>query len=276
MNLVSNIYDIKEKMACITLDFEMDYGHRVGEFNILHKKKDLNELANLFSDLDIPVSTFIRTDLLINYPSCIEIIKKIAKDYHAHSHSHSHSDFKSQEEISASSEIFEKQFGYKPIGYRAPYGVLHDKDIDIIKQYGFKFSSSVFPSFRPGKFNNLSFPNTPFMYDNNVIELPFAAVPKLRYTISLSYLKLLGFSINKAMFSMFGLPNVLVFDSHLHDYIIDEKSFSKLPLKMKMAWGINKYAGITYFKDFIRLLRKNNYKFMTMTDLYNLIYKSHP
>jgi hypothetical protein len=276
MNNVSKILNVNEKLACITLDFELDYGDRIGEFNILEdNEKDLFDLATLFSDFDIPISTFIRTDILTNYPKSLDVIKKIAKDYHCHSHTHNTKSFDSRIEISNSASTFKRYFGYKPVGYRAPQGVLYNKDIDFIKKCGFKFSASIFPSYRPGKFNNLSTPIDPFVYDNGIMELPFAVIPKLRYTVSLSYLKLLGINMNKILFSMFGLPSVVVFDSHLHDYIVNEKSFSKLPPQLRIAWGKNKYLGIKYFSIFIELLRKKKYRLITMTQLHNYLKEAY-
>lgn len=270
-NKVSKIFNIDEKLVCITLDFEMDYGDRIGEFNILNDEKGLSELGELFSDLDVPVSAFIRTDVLMNYPKTLDIIRMLASDYHCHSHTHNTRSFDSKREISNTASTFERYFGYKPIGYRAPLGILYNGDIDIIKDCGFRFSSSIFPSCRPGKFNNLSMPINPFIYNNGIVELPFAVIPKIRYPIALSYLKLLGFHVNKILFSVFGLPNVLVFNIHLHDCILNEKSFNKLPFRLKIAWGINKYSGMEYFKIFIELLKKKGYCFVTMTGLYNLV-----
>lgn len=266
---MSKLFTINERLACITLDFEMDYGDRIEEFNLLDNEKELFDLARLYSDLGIPVSTFIRTDILINYPKSLDIIKMIATDYHSHSHTHNTKSFDSEIELSTTVSTFESYFGYKPMGYRAPQGVLYKGDLDIIKKCGFKFSASVFPSCRFRKFNNLSMPINPFLYDNGIMELPFAVIPKVRYTISLSYLKLLGINMNKILFSSFGLPNIVVFDSHLHDYIVNEKSFRKLPPHLRIAWGINKYSGIKYFRIFVELLKKKKYRFITMTELYN-------
>lgn len=270
MENISKVFNIKEKLACITLDFEMDYGDRINDFNILKfNEKEIFNLAKVFLDLDIPISAFIRTDLLTNYSKSLDVIEKIAKDYHSHSHTHNVENFDNKQEISNSVSVFEKYFGYQPIGYRSPQGVLNNNDVKVIENCGFKFSSSVFPSFRPGKFNNLSIPISPFIYENNIIELPFSVVPKLRYVISLTYLKLLGLRMNNILFSLFGLPNVIIFDSHLHDYIINEKSFNQLPVRLRLAWGRNKYSGVRYFKNFIKLLKGKKYKFITMTDLYN-------
>lgn len=271
MKNISKIFYIKERLVCVTLDFEMDYGDRIKEFNILDDEKALSDLAKLFSDSGVPISAFIRTDVLINHPGSLDIIKKIANDYHCHSHTHNTRNFDSEAEISTTFETFEKYFGHKPLGYRAPQGILYDNDIDLLKNLGFKFSSSIFPSYRPLKYNNLFMPIQPFIYSNGIMELPFSVIPKLRYTISLSYLKLLGFNINNVLFNLFGLPNVIIFDSHLHDYIVNEESFSKLPKGLKFVWGINKYSGQKYFKDFISLLKSKGYRFITMSELYNYL-----
>jgi hypothetical protein len=275
MNNIARIFDVKEKLACVTLDFEMDYGDRVEEPNILNNKQELTDLSGVFTELKVPVSAFVRTDMLVNYPQSLNAVKQIAQDFHCHSHTHNTKVFNSKEEIPKSQSIFKEYFGCAPLGYRAPQGVLYPGDLEIIKECGFKFSASIFPSYRPGKFNNFSMPQDNFMYDNGILEFPFAAVPKLRYIISMSYLKLLGFPASKALFSMFGLPNVLIFDSHLHDYIVNHESFTKLSPKIKFAYVINKYSGIKYFKSFVGLLKDKGYRFITVTQLYEHIKQSY-
>ncbi|MBF0485495.1 MAG: polysaccharide deacetylase family protein [Candidatus Omnitrophica bacterium] len=260
-----------KKFVCITLDFEEDYGDRVGNFNILDDSKGLEELKDVFVREKTPVSAFITTGLLLKYPKSFDCVRMLAQDYHGHSHTHNTRDSVSKKEIADTAETFEKFFGHRALGYRAPQGVLREGDIDLMKRHGFKFSSSVFPSYRPGKFNNLNMPPTPFLYDNGIMELPLAAVRGMRLTISLSYLKLLGFPFNQALYSVFGLPDILIFDSHLHDYLVSEKSFSRLPWELRVAWGNNKHAGIRYFRKFMALLRAKGYEFITMTDLYLML-----
>jgi peptidoglycan/xylan/chitin deacetylase (PgdA/CDA1 family) len=262
-----------EKLACVTIDFETDYGDRVGgAFNILHGcRPQIHELASLYAELRVPVSAFVRTDLLTTHPACLDVLPALACDLHCHSHTHNTRSFDSPYEISATADAFRAAFGRDPVGYRAPQGVLHPGDVDLLNEQGFKFSSSVFPSYRPGKFNNLSMPNAPFVYDNGLVELPFAVVPSVRYTISLSYLKLLGYGANRLLYSTFGLPEVLVFDSHLHDYILSEESFRQLPKKLRLAWGINRHNGPAYFKRFVTMLKTRGYRFITMTDLYHRV-----
>jgi len=262
------------KLAAITIDFEQDYGDRVGQFNILDDRPGIDLLINLFASHGVPISAFVQTNLFDRYPRAREVLTALAADLHAHSHTHDTRTFDGDYEIPTSYAEFERVMGQGPLGYRAPQGVLHPGDIDRIRSAGFCFSSSIFPSFRPGKFNHRGFPLTPFLWENGLLELPFAAIPLLRYVISLSYLKLMGWSLNRSLFTLLGLPRVIVFDSHLHDYLFNEKSFRQLPTKVRLAWGINRKAGLKYTDRFIGLLKSKGYRFVTMTELYHLALKS--
>ena len=37
----------------------------------------------------------------------------------------------------------------------------------------------VFPSFRPGKYNNLLLPASPIVYENGFVEMPFSVIKKI-------------------------------------------------------------------------------------------------
>ncbi len=72
--------------------------------------------------------------------------------------------------------------------------------------------------------------------------------------VSLSYLKLLGWGPNRLLMALCGLPEVLVFDSHLHDYIFCQESHAQLPAKLKLAWGIRRGHGLDYAARFLDIL----------------------
>ena len=226
-------FSTKKKLACITLDFEKDYGDRIGEFNIINEAVELDKLKKQFEKLNIPLSLFLTTNIFEDYPESFELATTLGNDFHSHSHTHNTKNIDSQFEIKKSKSVFNNLFKQNPLGYRAPQGVLKPGDIELLQNNGYKFSSSVFPSFRPGKYNNLLLPTSPIVYENGFVEMPFSVIKKIRYTFSLSYLKLLGLNFNKLLISSFGLPNIVVFDSHLHDYIINEKSFNELPMLVK-------------------------------------------
>ena len=262
---------LNKKYACITLDFEEDYGDRVNEFNIYKNSFDkIEELKSLYDSLEIPVSAFITTNIL-DKDNIAEVIKWLANDYHCHSHSHNTQSFDSKNEITTCFSKFKEHFGYEPLGYRAPKGVLYPGDIQLIKDTGFSFSSSLFPSIRIGTFNNLKSPQAPFIYDTGLLEIPLAVVNKIRLIVSLSYQKLLGSSLSHGLYKTFGLPNIVVYDSHLHDYIISEKSFAQLPAFMRSVYSVNKDSGKQIFYDFVNYLKTEGYSFITMTDLLSIL-----
>ena len=268
-------YLTNKKLACITLDYEKDYGDRIGEFNIIDQSVELNGLKDLFNKLDIPVSLFVTTNLLEDFSDSFNLATSLGNDFHSHSHTHNTNYPDTQYEIKQSKLVFEKYFKSSPIGYRAPQGVLNPGDRDLLIKAGYNFSSSVFPSFRPGKYNNLSSSIKPTIYENGFVEMPFAVVKKIRYTFSLSYLKLLGIQLNKLLISSFGLPNIVVFDSHLHDYITNEESLKQLPPNIRRAYSIRKNLGMQYMEEAVLLLKKQGYEFITMTELYEEIKSNH-
>ena len=69
-----------KKIACITLDFEKDYGDRIGEFNIL-SNKEITELAQFLQELQIPLSLFITTNVLEKYPSSLKLQNLLVKTF---------------------------------------------------------------------------------------------------------------------------------------------------------------------------------------------------
>ncbi len=258
-----------EKLCCLTCDIEMDYGWRVRQFNILKEnRREIAELGDLARMLDVPLSLFIVTRLLDDYPELNQVVRELGKDWHTHSHTHNLNAFNSRNEFTSMVESFKTHFGYHPLGYRAPLGVLRDGEIDLLKECGLSFSASVFPSYRPGQFNYMDKPTQPFRYENGLLELPFATFPKVRAILSLSYLKLYGWPLFRLLAAGAGLPEILVLDSHLHDYFINETSFRQLPLKLRLAWGRNGGRGNELFTRFVHFLRERDYRFLTMTELY--------
>lgn len=266
-NLPPHLKD--KKIACITLDYELDYGDRTNEFNILNDNFDeIKQLGTVFKDCETPISTFIRTDMFNDYKNSIDALKLISNDFHCHSHTHNTKNFKSDYEIKTNKEIFCDTFGTEPLGYRAPCGVLNDGDTDLLLKNGFKFSSSIFPSYRPKKFNNLHLPQLPFLHENGLLEIPFATCNLFRIVYSMSYLKLLGFPLIKSLNALTGLPNILIIDSHLHDFIYNQKSVEKLPTLPRLAWSRNKKNSLKIYQKMINYLREQGYTFLNMTELY--------
>jgi hypothetical protein len=258
------------KIACFTLDLELDYGVRTGKFNIPTHDDELQDFQRSLRREGIPLSLFVVTSLLDRFPESLRIARLLGSDWHSHSHTHALERFDAEAELAESARTFQNHFGRPPLGYRAPQGLLRPEDVPRLAQAGFKFSSSIFPSYRPGKYNHLLRPLAPLLYENGVLELPLGTLPGLRYTISASYLKLLGSALSRLLFRTFGIPDILVIDSHLHDFIVDPRSYAKLSCGVRTAYAIRKHRGLDCLVALARHLRAQGYAFLTMTELFEL------
>jgi peptidoglycan/xylan/chitin deacetylase (PgdA/CDA1 family) len=264
------------KLACITVDVEYDFGARVKEFKICRDNQaELADLKQYFKSQSLPLTAFVQTQLLEDSAEQSDFVKGYFDDFHAHSHTHKTSGQDFAYEISKSREIFRKHFGYSPVGYRAPQGVICPGYYTMLEDAGYSFSSSIFPSFRPGKFNNLRKPLRPYRVGKAVVELPMAALPAFRLITSMSYLKLFGWGFYKTLYSMAKTPPVIIFDSHLHDYIPNASSYRELPLAWRMIYSRNRNNSLKLFDAMVAFLKKRGYEFVTCTELFRRVAGPH-
>lgn len=97
------------------------------------------------------------------------------------------------------------------------------------------------------------------------MEIPFTSLSPFRITLSISYIKLLGLNFYKKL----ALPNVVCFGSHVHDFIVDDDSFDKLPLIWRLIYSRNKYNGTELCIDYLEYVRRKGYEFCYMSDIYS-------
>jgi peptidoglycan/xylan/chitin deacetylase (PgdA/CDA1 family) len=262
--------DINGKFACVTLDLENDwyleepgYDHLTFEY--------IDQYVDLITDLDLPVSVFVVGNTLESYPEGVETIQEsIDSEFHLHSFSHDLTksyDFLNEIEHGIAS--FESFFGRRPRGYRAPQGNITPEEVRHLDEAGFEFDSSVFPSYRPGIYNNLAAPIRPYRPPgtDQLIEYPIGAVPKIRIPLSQSYLKLLGRPYLWAL-KRLPLPDMLVFDSHLQDFF-RTASHDRLDIPIRQIHKRNLSNSIELFRKLVRVLRDRGYEFMTLSHVHD-------
>ena len=252
--------------ACFTLDFELDYGGRVKAFDTLKERQGHLHLKKILEQHGAPLSAFVQTSVLKSFPESKDVLKLLADEVHSHSHSHASNHFQSKEELERSLSILESTFSQKAYGYRAPYGKLYPNDLDLIQSLGYAFDSSVFPSIRPGKFNNLSSPIEPWYWDNGLLELPFGVLPYARLILGISYLKLLGPNFYQMLMKLTGLPRVLMFYGHMHDFFPTSAVQTFSPA-LKFAFGRNGHRPMEITDTFLGNLKERGYTFLTVNEL---------
>jgi len=259
----------RQKTACITLDLESDwFVDRPGRTYLTVEY--LSEYIDLIQSVDVPVSVFVVGRLLEERPDVVERLRtELDTEFHLHSYAH---DPKMPDgfrtDLREGIEAFESFFGRRPQGYRAPLGKISDQQLTTLDREGFEFDSSIFPSYRPGAYNNLSAPTEPYRPHNTdrLVELPVGVVPYLRIPTAQSYLKLGGQSYVRLL-DMLAPPDPLVFVSHLHDFFeTPANEYRSQP--MKAIQERNLEESTTLFRALIRRLTASGYRFSTIRELY--------
>jgi len=268
-----------KKTACLTLDVEHDYGTllTIPAYDGLN---NIPLLVDFLKEKDLPLTCYIQGSLFETHRKDINYFSRLEVEFELHSYSHpSPNRMNFEWEIERSKEAYHAFFGKEPLGYRSPDGYINGNNYyETLFRNGFKYDSSVFPSFRPNRFNNLNHPVNPYyVYNNQIIEFPFSVLsPHIRVPISLSYLKLLGIPFLKLL-EIFPLPNLIIFDFHLHD-LSSLSTFDEICLQNRLpAYQKALYKRIYMSKGdqgfpiltrFIETLQKSGYNFLKVEDVF--------
>ncbi|MHA1409203.1 MAG: polysaccharide deacetylase family protein [Candidatus Odinarchaeia archaeon] len=263
------------KIACFTLDVERDYGQeRIrGRYLIDELLVEEDRFKRLFDPLEIKLTAFIVGELIEETPEIVDSLNAANAELGLHSYSHE-MDRDRILDIEKGVKVFDDVVGRRPIGYRAPQGVLNSDEVCCLDEYGFKYDSSVFPFIRFGKYCNLTSPREPYVIEgSSLLELPFASVPVVRFPIALSYMMFFGWELYEALFKVFGMPSILVFDFHLHDLFPPESYYHLSSLWRAFYSTVYRRNPWMYFVRFVDLLRSEGYTFLFMEELYNQVLK---
>lgn len=255
------------KKLCITLDLEPDYG---GQAPTSYECWDIEKLDNFFAVLKkhkVKLTVFIVGHTLEEKHPLIQKFVDLNCEFALHSYAHLKNDPDSINEIRKGKIIFKRYFGKEPTGYRAPWGLISKKGLVNLSKEGFQYDSSIFPSFLPNIKNFFSPREPHYIKGLSLLEIPFATLRFIRLTISLSWIKLLGWPLFR-FFLIFPKPHVLVFDSHMHDLITPQKKFTQLSSIWQKIYRRNKNEGIKLFERFIEYTEKKGYEMIFMKDVY--------
>ena len=277
-----NLGDLgNKKIACLTLDVECDYGSLLDEPRY-EGLKQISVLVTFFKERKIPLTCFVQGSILEAHPAIIGQLATLDVEFELHSYCHPKPEnMDVRFEIGKGKEAYERFFGRAPLGYRAPSGVTSKETYEILAAYGFKFDSSIFPSIKPGVFNNLKRPTKPHIV-NGILEFPFTVLSDIiRIPIALSYITLIG-KPYLYLLKTLRLPKLIIFDFHLHNLFRLESSkeipFQKYPFVYRSVFNriYKKGAGkgLDTLKDFIAVLSQKGYTFLKMADVYEMIFIS--
>jgi len=262
----------ERKVYCLTLDLEDDWNFDDPALD--HLVFDhLDEFVALVSALDVPLSVFVVGRTLEEHPEEVERLRS-ALDCEFHLHSYQHDLSKSYDfeaEVRRGMDAYREFFGRDPTGYRAPQGNIEPREFRVLQTLGFDFDSSVFPSYRPGKYNNLTAPLEPYTPETapSLLEIPIGAFPGLRVPIAHSYFKLIG-RVLSTYLEVAPLPDVLVYDVHLHD-LYRTASHDELDAPKRWIMKRNLDKAESLFRANVEAITSRGYEPTTMTTVYETI-----
>lgn len=228
----------ESKSVYLTLDFECDYGTATAE-NTYEAVGHVGKLVALLERQDLPLTCFVQTELLDERPEAVEQLRdaSVPVSFHPHSHTHRHrSESSIAGEIEQSTERYRSYFGRDPMGYRFPDGDVRPEDYAILADHGYRFDASVFPTWRPGRFNNADAATTPQLLSNSdVVEFPFTVYkPYFPVPTALSYCQLFGPPYTGALARW--PPTTLVLNVHMHD-LVTPSTVTNLPLHYRALYA---------------------------------------
>lgn len=252
--------------AYITLDLENNWTFESEELR--YRVLDyVDEYIELVDSLGVPVTVFVVGELLEDRPYVVQRLDdELDVEFHLHSYSHDmHGHVDIRREIRKGVAAFERVFGEKPRGYRAPRFIIEEGERAALSEAGFEFDSSVCPSYRPGVYNNLGEANEPYVPAEapDLLEIPVSIHPWFRVPFAQSYLRLLRSPYQWAL-KRSPLPDPLVFDSHLHDFF-HTSAHNNLEGVRRFLFNNNIDDSTRLFESFVRLLRDRGYQFRKLS-----------
>jgi hypothetical protein len=262
------------KLFAFTLDLETDFAGFMDKDEIFKDLDKIETVLSALNSLDAKLTVFTVGNIFELYPEVIKLFEQYNCEFEPHSYSHDFNNADSEYEIKMARTAYYNYFKKYPIGYRSPRGKITNTGIKTLEKEGFLYDSSVFPSFFPNPFRYLFHNRQVHYHDNSdILEIPITSVNPFYLTLSVSYLKLFGVDFFITLSRYFSLPDIICFDSHLHDFIHIENSYDNLSKFWKLIYGRNKLKGTEYCIRFLKHVKKMGYQFCYMSEIYDLYKK---
>ena len=179
LNFYSEKSLYKKPQILLTFDVEEfdipnEYGYRITlEEQMEVGKRGLDAITKILEDENILCTLFVTANYAKHFP--MDILR-LSKKHEIASHSLNHSSFKSEDLIN-SRKILEEITLKKVIGLRIPR--MNRINPLAVKEAGYKYDSSVNPTWIPGKYDNRNMPRTIYQ-EHGIIEIPASVSPNLR------------------------------------------------------------------------------------------------
>jgi peptidoglycan/xylan/chitin deacetylase (PgdA/CDA1 family) len=164
-------FDIEE------FDIPEEYGQIIDKQTQFYVSlQGLKSILPLLEQLDIRVTFFVTANFAVHHEG---IIREISQKHEIASHGFYHSSF-SVEDLEKSRKTLEQVTNKSVIGFRMAR--LMEVDDQEICKAGYKYNSSMNPTYIPGRYNNFFKKRTAY-YSNEVLNIPVSVTPRIRFPL---------------------------------------------------------------------------------------------
>jgi peptidoglycan/xylan/chitin deacetylase (PgdA/CDA1 family) len=164
-------FDIEE------FDIPEEYGQLIDEKTQFEVSlRGLESILLLLEQLEIRATFFVTANFAIHHES---IIQKISHKHEIASHGFYHSSF-SLEDLEKSKKALEQLTNKSVTGFRMAR--LMEVDDRELQKAGYKYNSSMNPTYIPGRYNNFFKKRTAY-YSNELLNIPVSVTPIIRFPL---------------------------------------------------------------------------------------------
>ncbi len=256
-NTILLSFDLEE------FDLPREYSAKISEDEMFDfSLKGAEKIFNILGNQNVGATFFITGTFASRYPS---FVKKLSKEHEIGSHNLNHQiQNYSEQEVLKSKKIIEKIIG-KPIqGFRMPK--IKKVDYLSLSKLGFKYDSSISPTYLPGRYNNY-FEKRKVSIKKGIYEVPISVPPIIR----LPYWNI---------FRIFGLPYLKILTKtcsttprfvniYLHPWEFNNLSKFNFPFYINKE-NPGKNTGLV-LKKYIQWCKKKRFEFKTFSDFLKIL-----
>lgn len=246
-------FDIEE------FDMPVEYGKHIPfEDQIRISKQGTTTILDILNRYNVG-ATFFSTVVFAKHSP--ELIARISSEGHElASHSYYHSQFQ-PEHLATSRAELESLSGMPVRGFRMPRMMAVD-NLELVKA-GYRYNSSLNPTYLPGRYNNLSRPRTAFT-EQGLIQLPASVTPLVRFPLFWISFHNIPLSIYNTM-----CRRTINHDGYLNIYFHPWEFTDLTPVGLGMPGFVSRNSGKKMeqrFEAWVERLIQLGYTFRTISD----------
>ncbi|MFC5409606.1 polysaccharide deacetylase family protein [Larkinella bovis] len=174
-------------------DTALEYGHELSlNEQLIVSTRGLHLLADRLATLNVRATLFTTANYAFHET---DLILKLVKTHEIASHGYYHTTFEPAD-LLKSRRTLEAITGQEVVGFRrARMGEVDEKDLWLA---GYRYNSSLHPTYLPGRYNHLREPRTPFQR-GGILHIPASVTPRLRLPLFWLSLKNFPFALYKRL-----------------------------------------------------------------------------